>query len=151
VRRRSPDIDRGSKPCGLGRDCSDAGGRRQAKEFQVRRTARGWMREDLDLLGAEQRLYLRQPGYGTSYVTGKYLLEDLLRERSRQLGDAFSMRRYFDEVNSAGLIPVWASQYTALTAPVGNALLDSIFRESRLRASPAIPADGGTDVALLRG
>jgi len=79
---------------------------KQAKEFQVRWTPRGWMREDLDLLGFEQQLYLRQPGYGTSYITGKYLLEDLLRERSRQLGDAFSMRRYFDEVNAAGLIPV---------------------------------------------
>jgi hypothetical protein len=79
---------------------------RKAKEFQVQWTPRGWMREDLDLLGFEQQLYLRQPGYGTSYVTGKYLLEDLIRERSRQLGDAFSMRRYFDEVNSAGMIPV---------------------------------------------
>jgi len=78
----------------------------QAKAFQVEWTPRGWMRPDLDLLGFEQQLYLRQPGYGTSYVTGKYLLEDLIRERSHQLGDAFSMRRWFDELNSAGMIPV---------------------------------------------
>ena len=44
---------------------------------------------DLDLLGFEQQLYLRQPGYGTSYVTGKYLLEELMRVRSQQLGDGF--------------------------------------------------------------
>jgi hypothetical protein len=78
----------------------------QAKAFQVEWTPRGWMRPDLDLLGFEQQLYLRQPGYGTSYVTGKQLLEDLIRERAQQLGADFSMRRFFDEVNGAGLIPV---------------------------------------------
>jgi len=78
----------------------------QAKAFQVEWTPRGWMRPDLDLLGFEQQLYLRQPAYGTSYVTGKYLLEDLLRVRSHQLGKDFSMKRYFDEVNGAGMIPV---------------------------------------------
>jgi hypothetical protein len=79
---------------------------KQAKDFQVQWTPRGWMRPDLDLLGFEQQLYLRQPGYGTSYITGKTQLDDLIRERSKQLGDAFSMRRFFDEVNSAGMIPV---------------------------------------------
>jgi hypothetical protein len=78
----------------------------QAKAFQVEWTPRGWMRPDLDLLGFEQQLYLRQPGYGTSYVTGKHLLEDLMRERAHQLGAEFSLRRYFDEVNGAGMIPV---------------------------------------------
>ncbi|MGQ0429081.1 MAG: DUF885 family protein [Gammaproteobacteria bacterium] len=78
----------------------------QAKAFQVEWTPRGWMRPDLDLLGFEQQLYLRQPGYGTSYVTGKHLLEDLARERAHQLGEGFSMRRYFDDVNGAGMIPV---------------------------------------------
>jgi len=79
---------------------------KEAKAFQVEWTPRGWMRPDLDLLGFEQQLYLRQPGYGTSYITGKYLLEELMKERSKQLGDAFSLRRYFEEVNDAGLIPV---------------------------------------------
>lgn len=77
-----------------------------AKAFQVEWTPRGWMRPDLDLLGFEQQLYLRQPGYGTSYVTGKHLLEDLLRRRSHQLGDAFTLRGFFEEANAAGLIPV---------------------------------------------
>ena len=78
----------------------------RAKAFQVEWTPRGWMRPDLDLLGFEQQLYLRQPGYGTSYVTGKFLIEDLIRERSHQLGDAFTMKRFFDELNAAGMIPV---------------------------------------------
>jgi hypothetical protein len=78
----------------------------QAKAFQVEWTPRGWMRPDLDLLGFEQQLYLRQPGYGTSYITGKVQLEDLIRERAHQLGDAFTMKRWFQEVYSAGIIPV---------------------------------------------
>ncbi len=78
----------------------------QAKAFQVKWTPRGWMRPDLDLLGFEQQLYLRQPGYGTSYVTGKHLLEDLMRVRADQLGKDFTLKRYFDEVNGAGMIPV---------------------------------------------
>jgi uncharacterized protein (DUF885 family) len=79
---------------------------KQAKAFQSEFTPRGWMRPDLDLLGFEQQLYLRQPGYGTSYVTGKHLLEDLMRVRAQQLGKNFTMKRYFDEVNGAGMIPV---------------------------------------------
>jgi hypothetical protein len=78
----------------------------QAKAFQAEWTPRGWMRPDLDLLGFEQQLYLRQPGYGTSYITGKVQLEDLMRERAHQLGDAFTLKRWFEEVYSAGIIPV---------------------------------------------
>jgi hypothetical protein len=79
---------------------------KQAADFQVAWTPRGWMRPDLDLLGFEQQLYLRQPGYGTCYVTGKHLLEELMQARSKALGDAFSLRGYFAEVDDAGLIPV---------------------------------------------
>ncbi len=78
----------------------------QAKAFQVEWTPRGWMRPDLDLLGFEQQLYLRQPGYGSSYVTGKHLLDDLMRELAHQQGRDFTLKRYFDEVNGAGMIPV---------------------------------------------
>ena len=79
---------------------------RQAKAFQVEWTPRGWMHPELDLLGFEQQLYLRQPSYGTSYVTGKYLIDELIKERSHQLGRDFTMRRFFDEFNGAGVIPV---------------------------------------------
>jgi hypothetical protein len=79
---------------------------KQAADFHVKWTPRGWMRPDLDLLGFEQQLYLRQPGYGTSYITGKFLLERLLTARSEQLGRDFKLPRLFAEVNAAGLIPV---------------------------------------------
>ena len=79
---------------------------KQAADFQVRWTPRGWMSPTLDLLGFEQQLYLRQPGYGTSYIIGKHLLDDLMREVSEQRGERFSLREYYDSVNRAGMIPV---------------------------------------------
>jgi hypothetical protein len=79
---------------------------KDARNFHVKWTPRGWMRDDLDLLGFEQQLYLRQPGYGTSYITGKYLVERLIAERKRQLGEAFDLSSFYEEVDDAGLIPV---------------------------------------------
>ncbi len=76
-----------------------------AGDIHVKWTPRGWMRRD-PLLGFEQHLYLRQPGYGPSYVTGGRLLEEVMAVRAQQLGDAFTMQRFFDEVNSVGMIPV---------------------------------------------
>jgi hypothetical protein len=79
---------------------------KQAKAFQVEWTPRGWLRPDLDLLGFEQQLYLRQPGYGTSYVTGTSLIDELIKNRAYQMGEAFTMRRFFDEFNAAGMMPL---------------------------------------------
>ncbi|MGH8315491.1 MAG: DUF885 family protein [Steroidobacterales bacterium] len=79
---------------------------KQAKAFQVEWTPRGWMHPELDLLGFEQQLYLRQPSYGTSYVTGKYLIDEIIKDRSHQVGKDFTMRRFLDEFNGAGVIPV---------------------------------------------
>lgn len=78
----------------------------EARDFHVAWTPRGWMREDLDLLGFEQLLYLRQPGYGTSYITGKYLMERLMAERGQQQGEDFELKSFFAEVDEAGVIPV---------------------------------------------
>ena len=78
----------------------------QAAQFASANTPRGWLRLDAGTVWFEQHLYLQQPGYGTSYVIGKIEIEKLLRERARQLGDAFTLKRAMDEVNAAGLIPV---------------------------------------------
>jgi hypothetical protein len=77
----------------------------EAAEFHVKWTPRGWMRKD-ELLAFEQHLYLRQPAYGSSYVTGKYLIENLLAERSEQMGHAFVLSDFYTEIDAAGLIPV---------------------------------------------
>ena len=79
---------------------------KEAQDFHVAWTPRGWMSPTLDLLGFEQHMYMRQPGYGTSYVTGKYLIEQVWQERSKQLGNDFSSARMFAEFNDAGMVPV---------------------------------------------
>jgi hypothetical protein len=81
----------------------------EAGMVHVEWTPRGWMSAELDLLAFEQQLYLRQPGYGTSYVTGKYLLEQLLGEYSKILeerDEEFVMADFFDQLNAAGSIPI---------------------------------------------
>ncbi|TVS10215.1 MAG: DUF885 family protein [Wenzhouxiangella sp.] len=77
----------------------------QASDFHVRHTPRGWMRRD-SLLGFEQQLYLQQPGYGTSYITGARITDDLIRQRAEQRGEQFRLREFFDDLNDAGMIPL---------------------------------------------
>jgi hypothetical protein len=72
-------------------------------------TPRGWMKTEKELLIFEQHLYLRQPGYGTSYVTGKYLLERTLADFSKQQedrGKEFRMLDFFDRLNAIDSIPI---------------------------------------------
>jgi len=72
-------------------------------------TPRGWMKTEKSLLIFEQHLYLRQPGYGTSYVTGKYLLERTLADWGRQrevARETFRLRAFFDRLLAAGGIPI---------------------------------------------
>ncbi len=72
-------------------------------------TPRGWMKTEKELLIFEQHLYLRQPGYGTSYITGKYLVESALADYARlkeTRGEPFELRDFFDRVNAMGNIPI---------------------------------------------
>ena len=78
----------------------------EAQDFHVRHTPRGWMRADLPLLQFEQHLYLRQPGYGTSYVTGKHLVEQLLADYAAQRTADFALSDFFAAINASGIIPV---------------------------------------------
>jgi hypothetical protein len=77
-------------------------------------TPRGWMKTEKELLIFEQHLYLRQPGYGTSYITGKYLLEAAMAEYAlnKELnGEVFELRDFFDSINRIGNIPVALTQW----------------------------------------
>lgn len=72
-------------------------------------TPRGWMKTEKELLLFEQHLYLRQPGYGTSYITGKYLVEDALADFARikeARGEPFHIKDFFDRLNAMGNIPI---------------------------------------------
>lgn len=78
----------------------------EAAKFAATNTPRGWLRESAATVWFEQHLYLEQPGYGTSYLIGKIEAEKLLRSRVEQLGKAFSMKRFMDEFNAVGLVPI---------------------------------------------
>jgi hypothetical protein len=88
----------------------------QANEFDLERagkfhaewTPRGWANPKDSLTGFEQLLYLRQPGYGTSYITGKLLVDRLIAEYAHQQelsGKSFHLREFMDRFNGLGLIP----------------------------------------------
>ena len=63
-----------------------------------------YMEEDLgryDLVG-----YLRRPGLGSMYLLGKTQIEQLVSQRAFQLGDAFNLGQFHDDLLSRGMIPV---------------------------------------------
>jgi len=79
----------------------------EASQVHVKWTPRDWMENEPELLQFEQHLYLRQPFYGTSYVTGKYLLERLLAVRTEQMeSENYALKDFFSEFNAAGSVPV---------------------------------------------
>ena len=81
----------------------------EAGNVHVKWTPRGWMEREPHLLRFEQHLYLRQPGYGTCYITGKYLIERLITGVSKKLeteGKEFNIKNFLKDYNDAGNIPV---------------------------------------------
>jgi hypothetical protein len=77
----------------------------EAARFASANTPRGWLRLDANTVREEQHLYLEQPAYGTSYMTGKIQAEALLAAARRHAGNEFRLHRFMDDLNAAGLIP----------------------------------------------
>jgi len=69
-------------------------------------TPYGWQLRDGHGVWFDMELYLRQPGYGMSYLVGKCELEKLIAERSYLLGDKFNLRQFMDEFLSSGMVPI---------------------------------------------
>lgn len=60
----------------------------------------------------DAEIYIRRPpGYGIGYTIGKTQIEKLLADRSRQLGDAFSLLEFHDAFHTYGRIPVSLIRY----------------------------------------
>ncbi|GBD32760.1 hypothetical protein HRbin33_01734 [bacterium HR33] len=78
----------------------------EAARFTSSRTPRNWLRLEGNTVWGEQHLYLRQPGYGISYLIGKIEIERLLADEARRLGEGFELRSFVDRFTAAGLIPV---------------------------------------------
>ncbi len=80
----------------------------EAGQFHAHWTPRGWSDPSSDLVAFEQLLYLRQPGYGTSYVIGKLQFDHLIALASHQAetdGREFSVSGFFERFNQAGILP----------------------------------------------
>ena len=80
----------------------------EAGKIHSEYTPRGWMKTEKELLIFEQHLYLRQPGYGTSYITGKYLFENALAEFSRlnENNNSADLKSFFNKLINVGNIPM---------------------------------------------
>jgi uncharacterized protein (DUF885 family) len=66
------------------------------------------MKTEKELLKFEQHLYMRQPGYGTSYITGKILIDDVMAEYAREMElseKKFSIKDFLDRMNQIGSVP----------------------------------------------
>jgi hypothetical protein len=81
----------------------------EAGKIHTDYTPRGWMKVEKELVLFEQHLYMRQPGYGSSYITGKYLLERTLADYARMKeikNEPFVLKEFFDALNASDCIPI---------------------------------------------
>jgi uncharacterized protein (DUF885 family) len=88
--------------------------------FHARWTPRKWSDSSSDLVKFEQLIYLRQPGYGTSYITGKVLFDRLISDYSAQLEDAgkpFDLPAFFQQFNASGIMPYPLIEEEMVTSP----------------------------------
>lgn len=92
----------------------------QAGKFHAEWTPRHWSNPESPLVGFEQLLYLRQPGYGPSYILGKFALDRLIARASHeadQNGAVFSMREVFARIIDAGIVPPALIEAEIFAAP----------------------------------
>lgn len=93
-----------------------------AGKYHATWTPRGWSDPSSKLVGFEQLLYARQPGYGPSYIIGKIQLDSLMAAQSHAddiAGRPFVMRDFFARVMAAGILPV-ALIEDEMLAPAGR-------------------------------
>ena len=80
----------------------------EAGKIHADYTPRKWMKTEKELLKFEQHLYMRQPGYGTSYITGKFLIDEAMAEYAREMelsGNIFTIKDFMDKMNQIGSVP----------------------------------------------
>ncbi|MXO64946.1 DUF885 family protein [Altererythrobacter endophyticus] len=81
---------------------------KEAGIFHSKWTPRGWADPESDLVGFEQLLYLRQPGYGTSYIIGKQMLDEQIARRTHLLqleGKEAPLPEVFKSILDEGIVP----------------------------------------------
>ena len=80
----------------------------EAGRFHAEWTPRGWSDPTSRLVGFEQLLYLRQPGYGPSYIVGKAQLDHLLALASHRADverRPFVVKDAFATILASAIVP----------------------------------------------
>lgn len=70
-----------------------------------------WADADSDAVWWDTEETLRSPGHSSNYVVGRNMMQGLLADRAKQLGDGFSLRRFFDEFMAGGIVPISLSRW----------------------------------------
>ena len=65
-----------------------------------------WAEADSDAVWWDTEETLRAPGHSSNYVVGRNMMQGLMAARARQLGNEFTVQRFFDEFMSAGIVPI---------------------------------------------
>tara|TARA_B100000686_G_C16790164_1_gene978094 strand:- start:529 stop:2127 length:1599 start_codon:yes stop_codon:yes gene_type:complete len=84
-----------------------------------------WAKPNSDAVWWDTEEALRSPGHSSNYVVGRNMMQGLMAQRARQLGEDFSVRRFFDEFMNGGIIPISLTRWelTGLEDEM-NSLLD---------------------------
>jgi hypothetical protein len=102
----------------------------QSTQFASKWVPWGLLPADGETIQGEEHFYLQQPGYETSYVSGKLEVDRLIAEYARQREGKFNLKSFMDEFLSKGIIPMslihWemTGDKTALARAVGNEKLN---------------------------
>lgn len=78
----------------------------EATQFASRWVPRGLLPADGSTIQHEEQFYLQQPAYGSSYVIGKLMIDQLIAEYARQRNDSFRLREFMDDFTTRGIIPM---------------------------------------------
>ena len=92
----------------------------EAARFHAGWTPRGWSDASSALVGFEQLIYLRQPGYGPSYIVGKASFDRLLALASHKAEiehRPFVARDAFASIWASGIVPPAIIEDEFLSAP----------------------------------
>lgn len=80
----------------------------QAKKYIVDTTPNGWFNPKGSTIWVDLGIYAHQPGYGTTYLSGKLEFERLIADyaaASARKGTPFRMKTFMDEFFAKGVIP----------------------------------------------
>ncbi len=75
------------------------------------RVPHGWAEADSDAVWWDIEETLRAPGHSSNYTVGRNMMQQMMAERASQLGDDFTVRRFFDDFMNGGIVPISLSRW----------------------------------------